>query len=408
MKRRLVWAGSLITAALVVGSCGGGGGSTPTPAPAPGPGGSADDDARRAVLADLGEDLILPVLRALDTRAQALSAAVDALAAAPADAAARTAAQAGWRSAMTEVQRADVLQIGPGAFVTDPGGRGLRLKIYSFPQFNACGIHSAAYADQAVDDATPLDRTGMGAVEYLLFADADDAACPPAGGVDGQAKRAQHAARLVRRIAEVATQLRNAWEPAGGNFLAQLSTAGSGSMTFSTPQMAMDALASAIFYFEKQTKDRKTSAPTGITAAEVVECPTVSCPHLAESPYARHSLENIQANTQTFREVFTGVDGGRGLNALMEGVGRGDLATRFLTQITQAQDAEAALPTDFETAVAAIGDRQQCVTAAANRTGLPAVCAMQGLIDEVTDTLRAEVVSTLNLRIPDYAAGDND
>ena len=33
---------------------------------------------------------------------------------------------------------------------------------------------------------------------------------------------------------------------------------------------------------------------------------------------------------------------------------------------------------------------------------------MQGLIDEVTDTLRTEIVSTLNLRIPDYAAGDND
>ena len=153
--------------------------------------------------------------------------------------------------------------------------------------------------------------------------------CPPAGGVDGQAKRAQHAARLARRVSDVATQLVTAWEPAGGNFLAQLGSAGTGSMTFSTPQMAMDALASAIFYFEKQTKDRKTSAPTGITATEVVECPTVSCPDLAESRFSRISRDNIRINIATFREVFAGKSGGMGLNALMEGVGRADLVDPF-------------------------------------------------------------------------------
>jgi predicted lipoprotein len=406
---RFIWAGPLAAVALAIGSCGGGGSnSAPSPAPAPAPAPTSDDDARRAVLTDIGGNVILPALRDIDATAKSLATATDALAAAPAVASARTQAQAAWRAAMAQVQRGEVLQMGPGAFVTDPGGRGLRLKIYSFPQFNACNIHNAAYADQVVDDSTPLDRTGMGAIEYLLFSDANDPGCPPAGGLDGQAKRAQYAARLARRVSEVATQLTAAWEPGGGNFLAQLATAGTGSMTFSSPQIAMDALASAIFYFEKQTKDRKTSAPTGITASEVVECVNVSCPELAESRFSRASRDNIRINIATFREVFTGKSGARGLNALMEGVGRAELVTRFMTTITQAQQAEASLTTDFETAVAAIPSRNACVMAAANRTGTPDVCRMQGLIDEVTDTLRTEVISTLNLRIPDYAAGDND
>jgi hypothetical protein len=134
----------------------------------------------------------------------------------------------------------------------------------------------------------------------------------------------------------------------------------------------------------------------------------VSCPDLAESRFSRVSRDNIRVNITTFREVFSGKSGGRGLNALMEGVGRTDLVTRFMTTITQAEQAEAALTTGFEAAVAAIPSRNACVMAAANRAGAPDVCRMQGLIDEVTDTLRTEIVSTLNLRIPDYAAGDND
>jgi uncharacterized protein len=200
-------------------SCGGGGGSG-SPAPTP-PSGSTDDDARRAVLADIGEKLILPTLRDVDTRAAALKAAVDALAAAPAGAPERTAAQAAWRTAMASVQRAEVLQIGPAAALSEPGGQGLQTQIYSFPQFDACVIHGGAYADLAVDAASPGNRIGMGALEYLLFSDADNPMCPPSGGIDGRAKRAQYAARVATRIGAVVTQLRTAWEPTGGNFVGQ-------------------------------------------------------------------------------------------------------------------------------------------------------------------------------------------
>ena len=417
--KRLIRASTLAIASLLLAACGGGSStsvssSTPAPTPAPAPGtpgaGTTDDNARRAVLASIGEKVILPTLRSVDAGATAMATGVDAHAASPADAAARTAAQTAWRTAMSAVQRAEVMQIGPGAFVTENGGKGLRLKIYSFPQFDACAVLNAAYAaePQAITDSTPLTTTGMGALEYLLFTDGANVACPVPAGVDGPARRAQHAARLARRVASVATELRTAWEPSGGNFVAQLATAGAGGMTYSTPQMAMDALSSAIFYFEKQTKDRKLAAPTGFGATDIVECATTSCPELAESKYARVSRDNIRENLFAFRDILTGLDGGQGLNALMQGVGRADLVARLAAMIQAATTVEASLAVDLETAVAQIPSRNDCIVAATNRRGPPIVCEYLGRIDDITDTLRTEIVSTLNLRVPDYAAGDND
>jgi len=82
MKNTFGWM-SLLCLTALASACGGGGGggdggggATPTPttspSPTPTPGPVTDDDARRLVLADLGNDVILPTLRQLDTRADAL------------------------------------------------------------------------------------------------------------------------------------------------------------------------------------------------------------------------------------------------------------------------------------------------------------------------------------------------
>ncbi|MGQ0696617.1 MAG: imelysin family protein [Panacagrimonas sp.] len=368
-----------------------------------------DDDARRAVLSDLGEDLILPTLRDLDTRSAALATLVAALAAAPANAAARSAAQDGWRTAMVAVERAEVLQIGPAARSSEPGGQNLRDQIYSYPLLARCGVHNAAYADEAVTGSTLINRTGMGALEYLLFDDTANLACLPAAGVNGQAKRAQHAGRIAARIAVVATQLRNAWELAGGNFLLKFGAAGTSgnTMPFSTPQMALDALSTAIFYVEKETKDRKIASPTGIGATGLLPCAQVSCPERVESVFARGSGDHIRANILAFRDVFTGVSGGLGLNALLEGIDREDLATKIVAEVNAALTGGDATLDDFETAVEDIESRAACTNASSTRTGEPA-CALHGLVDQFDNTLRADITSTLNLKIPDTAAGDND
>lgn len=393
----------LLATGLMLSACGGGGGA---PGPAPGP---SDDDARREVLSDLATQLILPTLRDLDQSIVTLDTAVANWATTPADAEARSAAQAAWRNAMVPVQRAEVLQIGPAARSTEPGGMDLRDQLYAFPLLNLCGVHTAAYADTPVTAASPINTTGLGALEYLLFADAN-ADCPAPNGVNGQAKRAAHAARIATRAAAVAAELRAEWETTGDDFVTEFATAGAGSTVFDTPQMALNALSTAIFYAEKETKDRKIANPTGFGATGLPPCPTASCPDRVESLFAQNSGAQIVTNLQTFRDVLTGVSGARGLNDLLEGIGRDDLATKIIGQIDAALPAAQALsaPGAFEDAVAEVVSAVACNNAASARAGEPDACALLGLIDAVTDTFRAEVTGALNLAIPDSAAGDND
>ena len=154
----------LLVLGLMLSACGGGGGGG-APGPAPGP---SDDDARREVLSDLATELILPTLRDLDQAVATLDAAVADWAAAPADATARDAAQAAWRNAMVPVQRAEVLQVGPAARSTEPGGMDLRDQLYAFPLLNLCGVHTAAYADAPVTIASPINTTRPTCTNTLL------------------------------------------------------------------------------------------------------------------------------------------------------------------------------------------------------------------------------------------------
>lgn len=407
---RSAWA----CAALLLAACGGGGGGggtpapsgTPTPTPTPAP--MLGDEARRAVLQDLSAGIILPSLRAFAAESATLESAVAAHAAAPADPAARAAAQAAWRSATAAWERNEVLQVGPAGLSSGldatPGGADLRDFIYAYPLRSVCAIEQLAAQDVAVTPGSSIETTGLGALEFLLFIEEANPCAlesPPSAQ-----QRAAYAESAAVRIAEVAADLRDRWEPEGGNFAGQWNSAGSGSDTYSRPQDALDALSIALFYVEKETKDRKIACPTGIGASGL------SCPgsdvEIVEFPYARASTPALRANVQAFRDVFTGVDNGLGINDLLEGIEREDIAQRLLTELDATLAAIDALDPDFETAVEAIDDPNACTNAASAAEGEPAACALQGQIKRAMDIFRTEVVAALSLATPDRAAGDND
>lgn len=395
--RTLVFAAS----AAFLASCSNGGSDAPNTGP-------ADSDARRAILSDIGAFVILPTLRALAIDTEALATAAAAWAASPGDAAALNAAQAAWATAMANVQRAEVFQLGPAASLDRPGGMDLRSRIYSYPLRDLCAIHEAAYAGQTAED-TLINATGMGALEYLLFSDADNPDCPPPTPANAQALRASFASVLADAISMAASELRFEWEPSGDNFIAELRNAGRPSaMTYDNAQDALDDLTIALFYAEKETKDRKIAVPTGVGATGMVPCPTVSCPERAESPFAAASGDHILANLQAFRDVFTGASGGMGLNDLLIGLGRDSLATILLQRIDDAIAAAAGVQAYFDARVAAITDNEDCVNAVSSRSGPPEVCALLGEVDVVADTLRADITAALGSSVPDTSAGDND
>jgi predicted lipoprotein len=405
--------GLLLTVALFA-ACGGGGGGggdpqpTATPSPSPTPGAVVGDAARRAVLKDLGERVIVPALQDFDADAQALAAAVTALSEAPGGVGERADAQAAWREAMASWQRSEVLQVGPAGLSSGldatPGGADLRDRIYGYPFRTVCVIEQLAADDVLVTAGSDIDVSGLGALEFLLFIDESNPCAldtPPTAQ-----QRANYAASAASRIASLATNLRNRWEPASGNFLGQWNTAGDGSTVYARPQDALDALSVALFYTEKETKDRKISCPTGIGATGLsCEGSDVS---RVEFPYARASTAALRANVQVFRDAFTGLGGGLGINDLLEGIEREDIAEHLLAELDATLVAIDALDPDFETEVEAIADAAACTNAASAAQGDPAACALHGQIKRAMDAFRTEVVAALSLATPDRAAGDND
>lgn len=403
----------------LIAACGGGGGggggniNQPPPDPDPDPDPPVTgDDARRAVLADLGEQIILPALQDFDTRAGELETAVDALAAAPADAAALADAQSAWDTAMNSWQRNEVLQVGPAGRSQNPdavlGGQDFRDFIYSWPfTLDVCALEQAAENGDAVDGNTPIDVTGLGALEHLLYTDTPPASCT---ATPDATQRAAHAQRLAARIAVLATSLNNRWDPSDDDFLTEWATAGlSSSVTYAAPQDALDALSVALFYVEKITKDRKVALTTGIGATGLDCGNPINCPEFLESRLSRRTGANLVANFQAFRDVFAGISGTMGVNDLLAGVDREDLATEIIGEVdvVLARLEEIENAGGFDAAVEGIADATECLNAFSDSSGLPP-CALLGEMKTALDTFRIDVVAALSLAIPDAAAGDND
>lgn len=418
---------SLFLATALLLGCGGGGSSssgstaTPTPGPSVAPsttptpppanGECSGDDCRRLVLRDIGEDIILPALRDFDLRVAALVAAAQSWSGDASNAELRSAAQSAWRDAMVSWQRNELLQVGPSGRSTNPdavaGGQDFRDRIYSWPlTLDVCGLEEEASAATAVNAASRITRTGLGALEYLIFFDGAAAQCP---SLATQQQRAEHAQRVADWLQVVASSLRNRWEPEDGNFLAQWSTAGAGSSVYSTPQEALNALSIALFYAEKVSKDRKIALPSGLPAAGLECANDVACPEFLESPLSRQSGGNLTANYTVFRDVFSGVNDGLGINDLLVGIDREDLATEIITELGAVFDQLQTLENSggFDAAVESIDDADACMNAFSNSSGL-APCALLGIVKTAMDTFRGPIVGALSLAIPSDAAGDND
>lgn len=376
-----------------------------------GPDGPIDEgpeaDERRMVLGELAENVILPTYRDFETEAVALEAAVAAYALSL-DVMDRDAARLAYRDAMNVWQRAEVMQVGPALPVGNAGGEGYRDEIYSWDLTSYCRIDqetvSGDYADVDVFAMEVVNARGLDALEYLLFNESDVSLCGPAidiissgawdmlvmsGTVEQSRADYSHTlATLVRREAEA---LRDAWEPSGGDYGAEFSTAGMGGVVYRTSVDALNAVSDAFFYVDTRTKDEKVATPAGI------QCdlePCVVDPGLVEMPYSNHSLAAVRANLEGFQELFLG-GVGSGVADLVEtaDVAGTDLAARVETASAGALVAVDAVTPPLADAV--VNDA-------------PAVQTAYDAIKAVTDLMKLELVQILELQLPQGAQGDSD
>lgn len=369
-----------------------------------GPGTVVPIGRRPEVLANLGENIILPTYRENASLSAALTAAVDAYAGSPSTVS-RDAARVAWAELMATYEEVEMMQLGPlGAMGDVVGGQDIRFEMYAWPSLNRCTIDqdtvSVRYDDATALAAETIDRRGLGAIEYLLFIDTPANACSPLSPInaDGtwaaftpeeiEARRARHAHSLAVIVQQNADRLVSTWE---GGFLLEMTDPTRMGAVYGSAQEGLQGVTDALFYLDRECKDMKLAEPAGIAV-----CATPTCPESRESRQANLSKEHLVANLRAFSHLYHGgAPGGPelGFDDLLRDMDAGAFADSMSAHIAAAIVALEAIPGSLFDALS---------------SDLPAVRAAYDAIKLVTDDLKTMFLTVLDLEAPDRAAGDND
>lgn len=380
--------------ALAVPGCGGSeGGSS-------GAGATGGGGPRGEVLASLGENVVLPLTRDFVARATELESALTSAATGEG---VSEEARAAWEEAMNVWQQLEVMQFGPAGSRASGvmGGQGLRDRIYSWPETSLCQVDRQTAGD-AHDDPDRLAEIpgaalGLEAIEYALFNEDSGNACSALDPLNDQGiwntlnvpqLRLEHAAALATLVRADAIALRDAWEPERGDFLSEVTAPGGSGAIYSSAQEGLNAVSDAMFYVDKEVKDMKVGQPTGLTA-----CPSEPCRF--ESRWASRSREHLLGNLRGFRALFVGGadTDALGFDDLLADVGATDVAQDMVTDIDAAIERVEALPGPLPEVVA---------------SDFATLERAHDALIVLADRFEAEVLSALDLEIPNRAAGDND
>ena len=364
--------------------------------------------ALRALLEDVGPEVVRPALQRAGEASAALSAATtawrDAEASGGDAAAARLAAQGAWWTLMEAWQEVELLQVGPAASsLTAVAGADLRDEVYSWPTVNRCRVdQETVYARWGADDffeTSLVNVYGLDELEVLLFAQDDENDCPSQVDINadgtwdalGEAgvalNRAEYAVVLAAHVVKGIEELETAWDPAGGDFGGQLASGGEAGSAYESAQEGLNAVFDSLFYLETVTKDRKL----GYAVSEG-DCEGSTCIEDIESPLAGGSHRWIVVNLGAFRTLYTGGDG-QGVDDLLRSLGEDELDASLLAALATAELSAAGLTTPLNEAVAA---------------DPAAVEAVYADVKAVTDLLKGDLATVLALQIPSEAAGDSD
>lgn len=302
-----------------------------------------------------------------------------------------------WAAAMAAWQRVEVMQFGPTASSTTPGGQDLRDQLYSWPLVSRCAVDETLTAGGYSGDvgALLINRRGLAAAEVLLFSNPDEVTC---GDVAGWAalsptERAQRkqaaAAALALDVRAKADQLVAAWQP----FVETLATAGPGNTTYPTVAGAMNRVSDALFYVDTSMKDLKLAGPLGLR-----NCATPPCLEQLESQYAHHNTASLRQNLAGLRALLEGCDdaafSGVGFDDLIDAQGAFSLSTRLDERLQAAQLAMDALD-EPDLSDSLVSDP-------------PSVRAVYDALKGVTDLMKSEFITVLDVELPMGLEGDND
>lgn len=366
-------------------------------------------DAKRAVVGQVIDRVLLPTLEAFVLESEALSASTSAWHQARLTGPAvlqRDLARTDFRTAFLRWQRAEMMAFGPaGKPPTFSLGQSLRDTIYSWPTINPCRVDTViankSYLAVGFFDTALVTGTGLAAIEQLLFIEGLGNACPASDSINttgtwaamsadelGQ-RRAEYASLASTAAVKQARLLRDAWV---NDARRRYSTAGLKDSGFLTAQAALNEIFAALFQADLALKNARIGVPVGLVPAT---CATVPCPELAEALPSKLSGDAIVANLDGLRAVLRGdfQEPGHGFDTLLESRGAGSLAAEMDAALLTARGHAVALSGPIDTAVV---------------TSLSDVQQLHADVKVFTDFLKLQFITVLSLQVPAEGAGDAD
>lgn len=326
---------------------------------------------------------------------------------------ARTEAQRSWRQMMSQWQQTELFIVGPAADNSNARRNAILSYASNFPPSTCAVDQSVVLAQEATFEinSRSFNARGLDALEYLLFNDNLNHTCPVQivqtqtwNDLDDSVRRRQRCdyAKLVGQdIAEAAGNLTSGWAVTGGNFRTAF-------VNPANSQTNLENLSDALFYIELETKDTKLGVTTGLNDG----CNQVACPAATESPYSETTLMNIRENLVGFRDALNG-GGGLGFDDIIIAEGFSGVVDDFNNNIDLAIDlidtTDSSLLSQSQ-ALLDSGDSTSCENSASNPESVQSVpiCSLHGIIKRITDSLRIDFVTIVNLDLPDRGQSDND
>ena len=171
----------------------------------------------------------------------------------------------------------------------------------------------------------------------------------------------------------------------------------SGQAPFVHQRDALDQGFAGIFYLDQYIKDLKLGAPLGI----IDLCELEQCPELIEHRISEMSLQALIANLEGFLWVYTGAHVNQpssasdafGFDDLLIREGASELAAQILERTSLALESLRSIEQTF----------------GAQLLSDPApLLEVHTQISQLTDLLKSQFITILNLSIPQEGAGDND
>ena len=366
-------------------------------------------DQRAMFLMDVKDRILRPLLQEAQEDAVDLVSAIETRD--------LSEARLAWREMTLSWQRLEVLQFGPaGGSSLRLGGEDLRDQIYAFPLHNPCRVDQELVrgefgTDGWVDDA-PINVIGIDAMERLLIENHIESACPASAQLiregqwssfndDASSAEEQRWAYLSVLAAGLRSKLLNLGSKWDGSFGQAFVEA---SAPFSSQRDVIDQVFAGIYYVDEMVKDLKLGAPAGI----YMTCLQDICPEQlelrADGLSALAIVQNLETTLAVFRGELLDFDGGS-IESLStearEPVGLSDLL------ITEgAEELANSIESGLEEALIELRELESLEISLTE--DLERVTEIHRSIKAVSDLMKSQMVTVLNLSVPQEGAGDND